>query len=57
MSGDSMTKLIEGWIRGYGEAKEEAADVALFDKYANESGGTPLRDIMTELARGDAAHV
>ena len=57
MEGQKMTRLIEGWIRQYVEAREDAADVASFDKHVNEPGGKPLRDIMRELSQENAAHV
>ena len=55
--GESMAKLMTGWIRQYLESREMAADVASFDKHVNEPGGRPLRDIMKDLTQGDAAHV
>lgn len=57
LTGENMTRLIEGWIREFIESREMAADVASFDKHVNEPGGKPLRDIMRELSQENAAHV
>ncbi len=54
-AGDNMTIIFESWIRRYLEAKEDAIDVELFDKFAHEPAEIDLQDYLATRKRQKVA--